>query len=146
MINKKKILKFLIYYISSCLFFIILDEIPFFDQELCEIIAMIFALINMVILCIYYFKEDKINKFKLSENVAIFVIWILFSAIFGFTTTLLVDKNYLHMCTKSGFFACTLNGIEYLIFSLSILVSAIMTIIIKLMLYLIKLIKNNKEK
>ena len=115
--------------------FILCDENKYVSQSTAEGNAIIGGIILLIGLLILYFVY--INKFITKNNlnskkfnIFLFVLWIVFSVLSSYVLLGMVDNNYLHICRGEGW-DCFLNGIEYGLQGIFMVLLAILILIIK---------------
>ena len=128
--------------------FIVFDEIGIFD----EFTALILGIIVLIGFLIYYFIYS--NKYLIKNNlkvlkfdIIIFIFWIVMTIGMTYFTIYLVDIGYLHYCGEGGW-DCFLNGIEYLLYGVCVILLPVVIIFIKIIIWTYKFInkKLNKKK
>ena len=124
--------------------FILCDENKFVSQSSAESMAIISGIILLIALLIIYFvfgnrfiKKYNINSIKF--NIFLLILWIVISLLVMVVLIGLVDINYLHVCQTSGW-GCFLNGIEYGLQGIYMVILAILILIIKLIILFYKFI------
>ena len=129
--------------------FILIDENTFLSQSTAENLAFTIGLIiQLLILVIYYIytnKEVKKNDLNLIKyNIFLFIFWniLSFLTILGFTY--LVNNEYLHICQGTGW-DCFLNGIEYMLYGLSMIALSLLILFIDLVIVIYKWIIKRKR-
>lgn len=118
--------------------FILCDESKFISQSSSEGIATISGIILLISLLIIYFifanniiKKHSMNSKKF--NIFLFISWVITSILVMFVLISLVDNKYLHVCQGSGW-DCFLNGIEYGLQGIFMVILAILILIINLII------------
>lgn len=146
--NYLKILKYVILFqVISWVLFIFTDEYPFINRLNAEMLSMCIGIVILIVLLLLYFifsnKIMKKNNYSsIFFNVSLLTSWILFSILLTYVSLKLVDMGVLHYCSGIGF-ACFLNGIEYVLFGFGMILIALIIILLKIIYYCYKLIRNH---
>ena len=135
--------------------FIFFDESKIISRDFAEGLAclssIVLLLIFIVLVLIFERKiTNKLNIKSLPMYIFFTINWFVFSILGGLFTLKLVDIGILHYCDSSAggslFGPCFLNGIEYILESIILILAIILLIVLKLIIVLIKFIKKDKEK
>lgn len=107
-----------------------------FDELVDEGLALIIGLVSLIVVLILYFVFVKkiINKNKLNStrfNIFLIFLWILLSLLNSYIFLELVNEGVLHYCGSAGW-ACFLNGIEYAIYGIFLVIMSVIIIIWKI--------------
>ncbi len=116
--------------------FTLCDEFPLINQDNAESLALTIGLLLSLIILILYFVFVKviINKNKLNSklfNVFLISLWIVISLLNSYIFTSLVDEGVLHYCESYGW-NCFLNGIEYVMYGILLVVVSLVIILWKI--------------
>ena len=130
--------------------FILCDECPFIHQSSAVDLALFtscFILTGLIILYFIYINKhiEKHNLKKVKFNIFLLFTWMATSTAISYGCLMLVDSKHLHVCKHEGW-SCLLNGVEYGIQGILMLITAAIIILIQLIIILIKHIKKTRIK
>ena len=145
----KKALKISIILQLICwIIFTICDENPFTTMNTAENIALLSGVAIQIGISILYFRKidnyiQKNNLNSIKFHIFLIISWIIISVIISYILSALVESEILHVC--SGGFGCLLNGIEYAMEAIVMILQVLVTIIVKLIIKFYKSTKSNKS-
>lgn len=128
------------------LIFMVFDELIMSDYEL---YVLYFGISLLIVLFILYFihnneiiKNHKLKsmKFKVFE----YSIWTILSVAMMIITLILIDNRLLHPCSIGGW-DCFLNGLEYQLYAICMLIFIVLIIVIEIIIYFVKKIKHSNK-
>lgn len=138
----------LIYQLICWGVFILCDENKFVSQSTAEGNAIIGGIILLIGLLILYFVY--VNKFIAKNNlnskkfnIFLFILWVITSILISSILLNLVGEH-LHICRGEGW-DCFLNGIEYGLQGIFMVLLAILILIIKIIIKFYKKITKSKK-
>lgn len=139
----------LIFQLISWGLFTLIDENTFVSQSIAENIAFTVGLIIQVIILVIYFiytnkgvKKTNLNLIK--YNIFLFILWNAISILITTGLVYLVNNGYLHICQGTGW-DCFLNGIEYMLYGLSMIVLSLLILLIDVIIIIYKYIVKRNE-
>ena len=129
--------------------FLLIDENNILKRSTRETTTVLVGIILLIGLLVLYFMKvnkyiDKNNLRPLRFNIFLVISWVLLSIIISYIFLTFIEKGYLHVCKQSGW-ECFLNGIEYALECILMILQASILVLIKSIIRLYKYIKSKKN-